>query len=198
MSTLQNDLAALIGSRICHDLISPLSAIGNGVELLTMSGSADTPEVSLISDSVDNANARIRFFRVAFGAAGAESILPARELHDILTKMTQGSRFEVIWGVDGDLPRAEVKLAFLMLLCFETAMPCGGELQVTRQDGAWKMRGSAERMKIDPDLWQVVSTGTGKQIAPAEVQFLLAPLVAADQDRSVRCSIEENRIAALF
>ncbi len=54
------DLAALIGSRICHDLISPIGAIGNGLELLSMAG-AGGPEVALISDSVSNANARIRF-----------------------------------------------------------------------------------------------------------------------------------------
>ena len=63
------DLNALLGSRICHDLISPLSAIGNGIELLTLSGVDAPSEIALISESVDNANTRIRFFRVAFGAA---------------------------------------------------------------------------------------------------------------------------------
>jgi histidine phosphotransferase ChpT len=69
MSLSPRDLTSLIGSRICHDLISPLGAIGNGVELLAMSGTAPGPEMDLISQSVENANARIRFFRVAFGAA---------------------------------------------------------------------------------------------------------------------------------
>ena len=63
------DLAALLGSRICHDLISPIGAIGNGLELLMMDGSAAGPEMALISESVGNANARIRFFRVAYGLA---------------------------------------------------------------------------------------------------------------------------------
>ena len=65
------DLSALLGSRICHDLISPLGAIANGVELLQMSGAAASPEVALIAESVANANARIRFFRVAYGIASA-------------------------------------------------------------------------------------------------------------------------------
>ena len=55
------DLAALIGSRICHDLISPIGAIGNGVELMMMDGTAKTPELALIAESVANANARIRY-----------------------------------------------------------------------------------------------------------------------------------------
>ena len=63
-------LTALVASRICHDLISPIGAIGNGVELLTMeSGGTLRPEFALISESVANANARIRLFRIAFGAA---------------------------------------------------------------------------------------------------------------------------------
>ncbi len=69
--SLSPDIASLIGSRISHDLISPIGAIGNGLELLSMSG-AGGPEVELISDSVANANARIRHFRIAFGLASAE------------------------------------------------------------------------------------------------------------------------------
>ena len=60
-------LAQLVGSRICHDLISPVGAIGNGLELLAMAGGRTMPggsaELELISDSVVQANARIRFFR---------------------------------------------------------------------------------------------------------------------------------------
>ena len=57
------NLAALIGSRICHDLISPIGAINNGLELLGMSDAREGPELELISESVGNASARIRFFR---------------------------------------------------------------------------------------------------------------------------------------
>ena len=70
MSQTNVNLSALIGSRICHDLISPIGAINNGLELLGMSGNTPGPEMELIHDSVGNASARIRYFRVAFGAAG--------------------------------------------------------------------------------------------------------------------------------
>ena len=54
------DLAALVGSRICHDLISPIGAIGNGVELLSLTDGDTGAEMDLINESVQNANARIR------------------------------------------------------------------------------------------------------------------------------------------
>jgi histidine phosphotransferase ChpT len=72
----RTDLTALVGSRICHDLVSPLGAIGNGVELLGLTGIAPSPEMALIVESVENANARLRFFRIAYGAAGTDQRLP--------------------------------------------------------------------------------------------------------------------------
>jgi histidine phosphotransferase ChpT len=66
---MATEIAALIASRICHDLISPIGAIGNGMELMALSSGQEqsSPELDLISQSVENANARIRFFRIAYG-----------------------------------------------------------------------------------------------------------------------------------
>ena len=88
----QPDLAELVGSRLCHDLVNPLSAIANGIELLTLSGAARTPEVELIADAVGDAMARIRFFRVAFGAARAGETLSEREMRDSLSALYAGTR----------------------------------------------------------------------------------------------------------
>ena len=71
------DVNALLGSRICHDLISPLGAIGNGVELLSLSGVRAESELSLIARSVESANTKIRFFRIAFGATTADQLVSA-------------------------------------------------------------------------------------------------------------------------
>ncbi len=84
---MSTDLATLIGSRICHDLISPIGAIGNGVELLAMTGSAGdvSPELDLISQSVENANARIRYFRISFGATSSSQIMGRQEVLSVLS-----------------------------------------------------------------------------------------------------------------
>ena len=64
------DLAALLCSRVCHDIISPVGAINNGLELLD-EGGADEDAMNLIRASARNASARLQFARIAFGAAGA-------------------------------------------------------------------------------------------------------------------------------
>ena len=91
------NLAALIGSRICHDLISPIGAISNGLELLDLAGGVQGPEMDLIADSVGNAGARIRFFRIAYGAAG-DQMLGRAEVVSVLDDMTRGGAVKGAMG----------------------------------------------------------------------------------------------------
>ena len=110
-------LAALVGSRLCHDLISPVGAIQNGLELLSMAGGAPGPELDLIQDSCDSATARIRFFRVAFGAADSEQMVSGRDIADTLEGLCKGGRTMAVWDAYGDYPRSAVQLVYLAFLC---------------------------------------------------------------------------------
>lgn len=193
------DLAALIGSRICHDLISPIGAIGNGVELLMMDGAAQTPELALIAESVASANARIRFFRVAYGAAGSDQRIARGEVAGIIADMTRGGRLQVEWISPMELSRREVKLAFLLLQCLETAMAYGGKVRIEKGDGPWTMQAEAPRLKIDPALWEVL---TGHQppsgIGAGQVHFALAPAELQAQGRRLAAELKENTVRLQF
>lgn len=173
MTTDRSDLAALLGSRICHDLIGPLGAIGNGVELLLMDGRVKEPEVDLIAESVAHANARIRFFRLAFGAARSEQPVPLPEIRSILAEMTRGARLSIDWQAAGNPPRAEAKLAFLAIQCLESAMPWGGRITIDREGDGWRVRGEAPRLKADPALWAMLAARRAEPVAPAAVHFVL-------------------------
>lgn len=191
------DLTALLGSRICHDLISPLGAIGNGVELLMMSSDTTGPEIALISESVSNATARIRFFRIAYGMAPPGQTVSRGEVRSILDDMTRGGRLNIDWRIPGDPPRPETKLAFLALQCLETALPFGGRITVTADDGGWRIEAQAEKMKIDDALWVRLDGAAPEaaQIAPAHVQFALLPEEATRLGRRLRLTRAEGRIA---
>ena len=190
-----HNLAALIGSRICHDLISPIGAITNGLELMQMSGAALTPELALVSDSVENANARIRFFRVAYGMASEQQMMGRAEIVSILKAMAQGARVSYHWGPLEDLPRVEVRLAFLALQCLETAMPYGGRISLTREAGLWAISGSADKRRQTPDLWAALETqGSGIEVSPSEVQFALLPILLQEAGRRTSLRITEHDI----
>ncbi len=196
---MPTDLAALVGSRICHDLISPIGAIGNGVELLALTDGGAGAEMDLISESVQNANARIRFFRMAFGAAGADQVVGPSEVQSILAAVAQGGRFIYDWQIAEDQPRRDVRCAFLMLQCFETAMPMGGNVHIQLSGGTWIMRAEGQRMKIEEPLWDSL-TNAAHQIdhKAAQVQFALLPDVLAEAGRTLRLDLQEGHIAARF
>ena len=193
------DLSALLGSRICHDLISPLGAIGNGIELLAMNPSGQSPEVALIAESVENANARIRYFRVAFGAASAEASLSRGEIVEILKDLTKGSRVGIEWDAMGALSRADVKLCFLLVLCLESAMPWGGQIHVTGDGGQWNIGATSERFKIEPGVWELlVNPAAEVDITAAHVQFALVPETARALGRTVTTDIRDSYIKVSF
>lgn len=195
----QTELNALIGSRICHDLISPLGAIGNGVELLTMTGATAAPEITLIAESVDNANARIRYFRIAFGAAARGSTIGNSEVRGVLADLYRGNRLQVDWRVTGDVPRAQAKLAFLVIQCLESAMPWGGRVKVTRTDDAWNVHGMADRIKVDEPLWRLlVEDGVAAEVSAASVHFALVRPLAQSLGHRVTTSLRETALSVSF
>jgi histidine phosphotransferase ChpT len=193
--TTRHDLTALIGSRICHDLISPIGAISNGVELLQMDAAGHSPEVALIAESVANANARVRFFRLAFGAASAGQRIGRGEVQDIITEITRGGRLQVGWTSAQDLPRDGARLALLLLMCAETAMPYGGRVRIIHEENRWLIEAEASKLKVDADLWEVLSNpGASVEIGPAQVHFALVPEELARQGRTLNLTIADQVI----
>ncbi len=167
-------LATLIGSRICHDLISPLGAVSNGLELLSLSGAAQTPELALVAESVTQANARIRFFRLAFGIASADQMIGADEVNGILQGVYTDGRVTAEPFPPGSFPRADVRAVMLALLCVEQTVPYGGRLAVTQDPRGWDITAAGDRLNVQTDLWEALSgTVPAEGLPPSGVQFLM-------------------------
>ncbi len=195
---MQADLTALVGSRICHDLISPLGAIGNGVELLELSGMAQTPEMALIAESVAAAQARIKFFRVAYGTAETASNISRADITGTLGAVARGGRLSYFWEAEGDVPRREAKALFLLLQCLETAMPLGGEIHVRRIATGWEVVAEGDKMSVDEALWTGMLGRIRPQVTAAQVQFALLPLALAPLGKVLALKLGLGRIVARF
>lgn len=197
--TEKPDLAALVGSRICHDLISPVGAINNGVELMMLDGSTLGPEMALIAESVANASARIRFFRIAFGQTSVDQRIGRTEVVSVLDDLAQGGRVLIDWQGPTDLLRRDVKLIFLLVLCLESALPYGGQITISRVDTRWLVVGTSPKLKLDTELWQCLVDPAGNpHIGPAQVQFLLAPEEVARQHRRLTTELGTDSISVSF
>lgn len=197
-------LAALVASRLCHDLVSPLGAIGNGIELLQLSQPGPTvgsPELALVAESVAAARARISTFRLAFGQAAGEARMSRADLAKALADLTAAGRLKAELAAEGDASRSEVKLILLALMCLETALPWGGRVLVCRTGPGWRLVAEAQRTRVDPILWAWLGCGGGEPRplpTPAEVQFPLLATEAAAHGRRIAWEVDDSGAEIAF
>lgn len=145
--SLELHVVELLCSRLCHDLISPVGAIGNGVELIEEMGQSMADEaMSLIADSADQAARRLRLFRLAYGAAGNSGAFTAAEARTVLGAWFRGGRTRLDWPADV-MPGSDggvLKLALNLGLLAEEAMPYGGVVTVAAGAGGAALSVTAE------------------------------------------------------
>lgn len=192
------DLALLLGSRLCHDLVSPLGAIANGVELMQMGGAPVTvahgPEMQLIEDAVTAARARIQTFRMAFGRSGEEQRVSGPDLARLIRDMASQGRLRIELHADGDQPRREVQMLLLAVMCLESAMPWGGRVLIVRSDSGWRLVGEADRLKPEPNLWAWLDGGEAGLPQPpsAKVHFVLLAEAARAAGRKITWELDDS------
>ena len=126
------DFAALMCSRICHDLISPVGAIGNGVELLReIDRGAEGTELQLISRSAEMASAYLQFLRIAFGAAPPGDLLGVPAAQRTARAWFEFQRPDLDWAVQGtEITRAAARLMFNFMQIAVSSLPRGGLVRV--------------------------------------------------------------------
>ncbi|MDY6861122.1 MAG: histidine phosphotransferase family protein [Pseudomonadota bacterium] len=197
--SLPPDLTALLGSRICHDLISPLGAIGNGLELLQMTGIAEGPELSLVSAAARSANARIRFFRIAFGTAPPDQKIGRGEMASVLDDTYGQGRIALAHDLPADMARADARLALLLILCLETALPTGGDIAVRADAGAWHLSATGPRLSLDDRLWKTMADPHAPgSFTAAEVQFALLRDACARDGKPLNMDLGPDVITVRF
>lgn len=134
------DLAALIASRVCHDIISPVGAIANGLEVLEEDKDNEDMRafaMDLIRKSARQASAKLQFCRIAFGAAGsAGSEVDLGEAEKVAVGFVANEKPELIWTAErAYLPKNQVKLLLNLVMVSLGAVPRGGTITVDVNPG---------------------------------------------------------------
>ncbi len=159
------DLAALVTSRVCHDVASPAGAIVNSIELYD-TGDPSTKEfaLDLVRKSSRQVSARVQFARIAFGAAGSAGATVDTGDADSLAKgFFQDEKVSVTWELPRALlPKNQVKLLLNLLLVGAKAIPRGGVLTVTGSiagdQGTFQVRAQGANARI-PHLFPDIISG---------------------------------------
>ena len=156
------DLAALLCSRVCHDVISPVGAIANGLELYDdpeMDAETKATALDMIRSSAKTAGAKLKFCRIAFGAAGsAGALIDLSEAGEVAKGFVGDEKVKLDWQAPREnRPKQQVKLILNMLLLAMAGIPRGGVVTVAAIGDTLSVRASGERAKISEPLAEVLA-----------------------------------------
>ncbi len=189
----------LLASKICHDLISPVGAIANGVEILEeLGGSSDNDDViALISSSAAQANAKLKMMRMAYGIGGSDSSIKAEEVHKIFGEFLEGeNRLSQNWNPYADLgiePKdGFAKMLISCLLLLIDALPRGGVLSVESDaKGVMLLTAEGENARFrDGYIPALKHTITTTKLDPKLIHAYITGLLA--QKYGFEITIEES------
>lgn len=198
------DLAALLCSRVCHDIISPVGAINNGLELLD-EGGADEDAMDLIRSSALNASVRLKFARLAFGASGSvgASIDTGEAEKAAKDFAAAEKKTEVIWnGPRAIIPKNRVKLLLNLFLIAYGAIPRGGVLDITlqnpEQDAEFTIVATGKMMRVPPRFVELLRSQLEEAVDAHTIQPYYTVLLAdeAGMALDVTSTPEEIRFSA--
>ena len=192
------DLASLMCSRLCHDLMSPVGALSNGIELLADEDDPAMKEkcLELLADSARTTANKLKFFRLAFGAGGGfGEEIDTREAEAALEGVFGPERrIELGWMVEGNkLPKDAVKLLLNLALLAGDALVRGGRLDVGAETGDGQIelviRAEGPRILLDPALRETLATGgSDGQVEPRAAGAWLAHSLAAEAGGTIQLS----------
>lgn len=180
MTTSAIDLASLLCSRLCHDMLSPVGAMTNGLELLA---DEQDPEMrkrcfELLEQSAKISADKLRFFRLAFGAAGGYGeMVPVEEPRELVEALAgNNARIQLTWNLaEAALPKPAVKVLLNLALIGIEALVRGGTLEVGAEQhgGASEIVVRATGAKIAFD--ETVGKALEGSLAEAELSSRTAP-----------------------
>ena len=164
------DFASLLCSRLCHDLLSPVGALNNGLELLADETDPAMRQrcLDLLAESARTSANKLKFFRLAFGAAGGfGEAVDARETKNAIEGLLSGGRkIELTWLVEAEtLPKPAAKVLLNLAMIAGDALVRGGSLAVGGEENGGQLeivvRAEGPRLILDPDIRRTLTDGEG-------------------------------------
>ncbi len=197
-----HEFASLLCSRLCHDLLSPVGALNNGIELLA---DEHDPEMrarclDLLAESARASANKLKFFRLAFGAAGGfADVVDTREAKAAIDGLFGGDgRIKLGWMVEEPtMSKAALKVLLNIALIAGDALVRGGSLDVgaEKHDGGLDIviRAEGNRIVLDPELKQVLIGAVGEDdVAPRAAAAWLAHSLVEEGGGSIQVADEEE------
>jgi histidine phosphotransferase ChpT len=168
MTDQRVEFASALASRLCHDLLSPVGAFANGLELLGDEQDEDMRKrcVELLEQSAKASAAKLKFFRLAFGSAGGfGEKVPVAEVRSAIQGIIGDRPTNLHWMIEDEtLPKPAVKLLLNLSLMICDALVRGGDLAVGYEQQGEGMveivlHAQADRILLDKEIEKILSEG---------------------------------------
>ncbi|MBC2861045.1 histidine phosphotransferase ChpT [Stappia sp. 28M-7] len=197
------DLAALVASRVCHDIISPVGAITNGLEVLDEENNEDMKEfaMDLIRKSARQASAKLQFARLAFGAAGsAGAEIDLGDAHSVAAGFLANEKADLDWQVPRLLmAKNRVKLLLNLILLANQCVPRGGLITVTMDGDAqaptFRLKVTGSTTKVPALVLEMTSGKEPERIDAHTVQPVYAVLLARESGMDLEVVKEDDGVS---
>jgi histidine phosphotransferase ChpT len=199
MASRSADFASLLCSRLCHDLLSPIGALNNGLELLA---DETDPEMrakcmELLADSARASANKLKFFRLAFGAAGGFGEHVATEdARAVLDGLYGGGKIQLGWMVaEPTLPKNAIKVLLNLALIASDALVRGGRLDIGAEGAEIVIRAEGPRLILDPEIRNAaLGEADADLVSPRAAAAWLVHLLIADVGGKLQLSEPEPGI----
>ena len=195
------ELAALLCSRVCHDLISPVGAIVNGLEVLDDNPKPEDREfaLDLIRKSAKTASARLQFCRLAFGAAGSGAQIDLGDAQNMARGHIEDGKITITWNLPRLLlPKNRVKLLLNMLIIAQQTIPRGGTLTIDPiGDGetmSFRVTSSGLNARVPQNIADLVSANSTASVDAHAVQPYYTRLLAQACGLSVTLALDGEKV----
>jgi histidine phosphotransferase ChpT len=192
------DLAALLCSRVCHDLISPVGAIVNGLEVLEEDKDEETKTfaLDLIKKSAGQASAKLQFCRLAFGAAGsAGAQIELGDAEKVARGLIEDGKTTIVWNLPRELvAKNRAKLLLNMLLVASGAIPRGGTLKVDPAGSGYRITASGLNARVTPATAELLSGSPAHPVDAHAIQPLYTGILARDCGLTVAAAAEGESV----
>jgi histidine phosphotransferase ChpT len=193
------DLAALLCSRVCHDLISPVGAIVNGLEVLEEDKDEETKTfaLDLIKKSAGAASAKLQFCRLAFGAAGsAGAQIELGDAEKVARGLLEDGKTTIIWNLPREfVAKNKAKLLLNMLVVATSSIPRGGSLTVDPADGGYRVLASGLNARVNAVTAELLSGSPAHPVDAHAIQPLYTGILARDCGLTVAAVAEGDAVA---
>ena len=196
------ELAALLCSRVCHDLISPVGAIVNGLEVLDDNPKPEDRDfaLELIRKSAKTASARLQFCRLAFGAAGsAGAQIDLGDAQAMARGHIEDGKTSISWNLPRILlPKNRVKLLLNMLVIAQQTIPRGGTLTVDPigegETMAFRVTAAGLHARLPQNIADLLGSGSASAVDAHAVQPYYTRLLAQACGLSVSLAPEGDMV----